>query len=65
MVWYDKRAGCYDYKPTDFYLAVTECDSTLEDTVSLAYNTVSIWNFKQTFQGVYPPYVFRQLFETS
>ena len=25
--------GCYDYKPTDFYLAVTECDSTLEDTV--------------------------------
>jgi hypothetical protein len=25
--------GCYDYKTTDFYLAVTECDSSYENCV--------------------------------
>jgi hypothetical protein len=37
IIWFLRHRcednGYYDYKPTDFYLAVTECDSPLYDTV--------------------------------
>ena len=37
-VWFSRHhcdnTGYYDYKPTDFYLAVTESDSSYENIVS-------------------------------